>query len=131
MTPGEVSKIDELTKSLNDLRRTIERRNALRRVLAVLAGLALVVLLYSSLTNRVTLSIVRDAVDPTSELAQRGRAAQQTVLVLMQDDIDCRAHRRDAGMSPPPDAYKPCRDQTPPEVYTGPPLTPPPTPPGR
>ncbi len=130
MTPGEVTSIDQLRRSLDDLTETLKRRNTHRRVLAVLAGVAVALLLWNSFANRETLTRVKAATDPTGEYAERAVRNQSLVLAVMLDNIDCRDRRADAGLPPPPDAFRPCRDQTPAEVYSGPPLSPPGTPAG-
>lgn len=119
MTPGEVTQIEQLRRSLDDLTATIKRRNAWRRVLAVLAAVAVGVLLANSVANRTTLAIVRDATNPQGQLARSGQDRQQVVLAGLLDEGDCRHRRAAAGLPPPPNIAKPCRDQTDPSVYPG------------
>lgn len=138
MTPAEPEAqsvtLADVAHSFDNLAAELHQRNAWRRVVAVLVGLAIVillaviaVLLVIALSNRTTLGIVQDVTDPEGKFARRSAAAQQVTFATILDEGDCRHRRAQAGLPPPPQAYVSCRAQTPPEVYDGPSLVPPST----
>lgn len=74
----------------------------------VLLIAALAILIWSSLSNRETLHVVRDATDPKSELRQEADKAQSQVVAGLVLEMDCRNRRALVGL-PSPSAGEPCK----------------------
>lgn len=117
------------------LRAEVENRSCLQeREIQVLKRILLVVcaaliigaffiggVFYVAVTNRDVLDIVKSSTTPGGKIYERNvERTNKLISEALVDEDDCRDRRIAAKLAPPADPSVPCRDQTPPDVYTSP-----------